>query len=185
MSAILPVSNKSNTSGEVTCSYAATAPTSLRCAKCARPLLVKDAQRVFNGYTCAGFIKARQNIFYNASFGHYVIIVILGALAGALIGAGLYVLASSLLFYGFFLMTAIGPAVGGAAVEVIRRAIGKARGRNFWLAAAIATGTGAGLVLLIATIVTWVLGDANLVALLSAGYGLALVLGMIATRLRM
>src|SRR6266545_2828027 len=59
---------------EFDCPYQASGPTTLRCAKCNRPLMAKDARRTPTGYVCPYYIKARVATFYNASPEHYVIV---------------------------------------------------------------------------------------------------------------
>jgi hypothetical protein len=170
---------------QIACRYRAGAPTRLKCAQCTRPLAVKDAQHTPIGYVCPNFIKARTDRFYTAHAGHYAIVIGLAFTAGLLLGLGSYLLASSLLFYGILLMTFVGPAAGGAVAEVVRRTVGKARGRHFWLAAASATGVGAALVILTAGGIAWLGGYSHLIAMASACFGVALAVGAIAARLRM
>jgi hypothetical protein len=170
---------------QITCRYRAGAPTRLKCAQCTRPLAVKDARHTPIGYVCPNFIKARTNRFYNAHAGHYAVVICLAFTAGMLLGLGLYLLAASLLFYGILLMTFVGPAAGGVVAEVVRRSVGKARGRRFWLAAASATGIGAALMILGVGGIAWLAGHGHLIAMASACFGVALATSAIVARLRM
>jgi len=54
--------------------YVAPQPSSLRCAKCGRPLDVKDARYTPTGYVCPYYVKARVATFYNAGFVHYLVV---------------------------------------------------------------------------------------------------------------
>lgn len=125
--------------------YVAAGETSLRCAKCNRPLLVKDARRTPTGYVCPYFVKARVATFYNANVGHYAVAGALSVLAGAVLGLALN-LAASVPFFGIIITLAVAPAGGAAVAEVVRRvlkAMNNARGQYMWLVMAVGMVLGA------------------------------------------
>ncbi len=123
--------------------YVATAPTSLKCAHCTRPLMVKDAKRTHNGYVCPHYVKSRVATFYNASPLHHALLGLLMLVAGVVVGFALQLVPS---FLGFYLMFIVGPALGAGLAELARRVFRKTRGQYFWLVAAVCVTIGALLV---------------------------------------
>src|SRR5512140_2821638 len=71
---------------EFDCPYVASGPTTLRCSKCNRPLMAKDAVRTPTGYVCPYYVKARVATFYNARPEHYVIVAIVALVLGGIAG---------------------------------------------------------------------------------------------------
>ena len=127
---------------DIDCRYVASGPTLLRCSKCNRPLMAKDARRTPTGYVCPYYVKARVATFYSAKPEHYAIVVIIAGLMGAAGGFVLRLAAGVGLFAIIITMFA-GPAIGGLVAEAVRRVLGKTRGQYYWLAAAIAFCIGA------------------------------------------
>lgn len=127
---------------ELECPYVATAPTTLRCARCNRPLMTKDARHTPTGYVCPYYVKARVATFYNAKPEHYSLVGFITVLMGA-VGGFVLQLAGSIGFFAIIIVLFAGPAIGGLVAEAIRRIMGKTRGQYFWLVAAISFVIGA------------------------------------------
>src|SRR6266542_2828821 len=130
-----PISVPSD-SFEFNCPYVASGPTTLRCSKCNRPLMAKDAVRTPTGYVCPFYVKARVATFYNARVEHYVIVAVVALVLGAVAGFVLSFL-GRIGFFAIIITLFAGPIIGGVAAEVIRRALPRVRGQYFWLTAAI------------------------------------------------
>ena len=165
--------------------YTASAPTTLKCAKCELPLMVKDAKRTPTGYVCPNYVKGRIALAYNANTSHYVVAMLIALALGAVAGFALS-LVSRVGFFSIILMTFAGPIAGGAIAEAVRRtlkAMGKARGQYIWLAAAIAVGVGASPFILIPALLGLLGGGFNLSPLISI-YGLVVTIGTLIARLR-
>jgi uncharacterized YccA/Bax inhibitor family protein len=77
------------TFGDCPGNYVASLPTTLRCARCTRPLLVKDAKRTPTGYVCPYYVKARVATFYNANALHHVGVGVLALIGGIVAGLAL------------------------------------------------------------------------------------------------
>ena len=127
---------------EFDCPYQASGPTTLRCSKCNRPLMAKDAVRTPTGYVCPFYVKARVATFYNARPEHYVIVAIVALVLGVVAGFALSFM-GRIGFFAIILTLFGGPLIGGIVAEAIRRVLGKTRGQYFWLTAAIAMVIGA------------------------------------------
>jgi hypothetical protein len=122
--------------------YIASAPTTLKCAKCQRPLMVKDARSTPTGYVCPYFVKSRVATFYNAGVPAHVGVGAIALVAGIVCG-WLLSLVAGIGFFALILITLVGPALGGGVAEIVRRAFKKTRGQYFWLVAAICVVIGA------------------------------------------
>ncbi len=129
------------------CPYVASGATTLRCSKCNRPLMPKDAKRTPTGYVCPYYVKARVATFYNAGIEHYVLVAIVALVLGAISGFVLGFV-GNIGFFALILVIFVGPAVGALVAEAIRRVLGHVRGMYFWLTAAIAMAVGAIFLLL-------------------------------------
>jgi hypothetical protein len=129
-----PISVPSD-SFEFNCPYVASGETTLRCSKCNRPLMAKDAVRTPTGYVCPYYVKARVATFYNARVEHYVIVAIASFVLGLVAGFILNFL-SHIGFFAIILVLFGGPIIGGVVAEIIRRVMGRTRGQYFWLTAA-------------------------------------------------
>ncbi len=168
---------------EDNCPYVATGPTTLRCSKCNRPLMPKDARRTPTGYVCPYYVKARVATFYNAQPIHYVIGGAI-ALALGIVGGFALQLVGSIGFFAIILSVFIGPIVGGVVAEAIRRALGKTRGQYMWLVAAISMGVGAAYFTILPPIVFLLAGSPRFLFALIPTLGLALAIGALVARMR-
>ncbi|MBX7214143.1 MAG: hypothetical protein K1X39_09050 [Thermoflexales bacterium] len=128
------------------CPYQPSGETTLRCAKCARPLMVKDARRTPIGYVCPEYVKGRRATFFNAKGYDYPLTAIL-ALLGGVISTVIFSLIGDLGIFAIYLLIPAGPVAGGIVAEVLRRLLKKRRGQWSWLVAVVAFGLGALIVL--------------------------------------
>ena len=159
--------------------YRASGPTTLKCARCVRPLMVKDAKQTPVGYVCPNYVKGRIAASYNAGPQHYIVAGVIALVLGVVAGFGLGFV-SRVGFFGFILMTFVGPAAGGIIAEAIRvplKNMGKARGQYIWLVAAICVGVGAALFALLA-------GSWGIIGNLIGLYGLGVTIATLIARLR-
>ncbi|MCS7059638.1 MAG: hypothetical protein RMN25_00595 [Anaerolineae bacterium] len=177
------VSLASDNRPEENCPYVASGPTALRCSKCDRPLMPKDARRTPTGYVCPYYVKARVATFYNAQPIHYLIG---GAIAFGLgiIGGWVLQLVGSIGFFAIILSAFVGPIVGGVVAEAVRRVLGKTRGQYMWLVAAIAMAVGATWFTILPPIVLLLAGSPAFIFALIPVLGLALAIGSLIARLR-
>jgi hypothetical protein len=163
--------------------YRAANPSALRCAKCDRPLDVKDARLTPTGYVCPYYIKSRVATFYTAGPRQYIVAVAIAFILS--LGAGLVLqLVGQVAFFGLILTLFVGPAAGGLIAEVIRRANGKDRGQYIWLAATIALVIGALPSTVLPALVALLLGSFDFIFALIPVLGLVLASGTLASRLR-
>ncbi len=125
--------------------------TTLRCNRCGRPVCVKCVELTEVGYRCKDCIREQQSVFFTALGRDYVVVAIvsflLAAVATPIIEALLGILG---LFFGIILAVFLGPAVGGAAATIIRRSVGRRRGRYLGVVAVVAILLGVGFGLLAA-----------------------------------
>jgi len=174
---------KPNLSGPCEYGYLAGAPTTLRCARCERPLLVKDAQHTPTGYVCRNYVKGRVAMFYNAHPVHYAIVAAIALMGGLLAGLALQLI-GRIGFISLIIMFVAAPAIGAGIAEVVRRALGKNRGQYFWLTAAIAVVVGAAYFIILPPLLGLLGGRVNLLAALIPGIGLALLVSAMIARMR-
>lgn len=172
---------------EQECPYVASGPTTLRCAKCARPLMLKDAKRTPVGYVCPDYIRGRRARFFNATPVDDVIAGVISFFGGLVGGFALSFVGGSII--GFFAAIFGGPILGGAVAEILRRALNKRRGQYTWLIAAVALVVGGLLLPLLPFLLSLLAGAPrlaalNLIGLLVPGLGLALAAGTLVARLR-
>jgi hypothetical protein len=172
-----------STQFEFDCPYQATGPTTLRCSKCNRPLMPKDARRTPTGYVCPFYVKARVATFYNATPVHYAIVAVVALVLGIVAGFALSFV-GRIGFFSIILTMFAGPAIGGIIAEVIRRVMGKTRGQYFWLTAAIAMVVGAAYFTVLPVLAGFVLGSPNAIWGLIPVLGLALAVSTLVARMR-
>lgn len=165
--------------------YIAANPSPLRCAKCNRPLDVKDAQRTPTGYVCPYYVRARVATFYNANLSHYVVTALIALVLGVVAGFVLS-LVGGVGFFAIILTIFVAPVLGGVIAEAVRRAMramGNARGQHTWLVSVVASGVGAGAVTVLPALALLAAGFFSLFALIPV-LGLAIMLSTLAARLR-
>jgi hypothetical protein len=163
--------------------YLAGGPTTLRCARCTRPLLVKDAQHTPTGYVCRNYVKGRVAMFYTANPMHYTIVAAVALVGGLLAGLGLRLI-GNIGFFSLIIMFVAAPAIGAGIAEVIRRALGKSRGQYFWLTASIAVVIGAAYFIILPPLVGLLGGRVNLISAIIPIIGLGLLVSAMVARMR-
>lgn len=109
--------------------------TALRCNRCEKPICAQCARRTPTGYRCPDCIKEQKQVFNTALWYDY--------LTGFFTAAVLSGIASALLnriggFFGiffFFLIVAIGTALGAGIAEAVRWVVGRRRARSLFITA--------------------------------------------------
>ncbi|GIV69921.1 B-box zinc finger protein [Caldilinea sp.] len=103
--------------------------TYLRCNKCGKPICLKCAVLTEVGYRCKECIREQQNVFYNAATADNLIAFAVAAgvtlIAWPLV-AWLFRLTG---FFGWILAILIGSGAGASLAQMIRKAVGRRRGR--------------------------------------------------------
>lgn len=163
--------------------YVAPTPTTLRCAKCNRPLAVKDAVHTPTGYVCPYFVKSRVATFYNAGPQHYIIAVVIAFVLGIPIGWGFSLIGNVGLF-AIILTLFLGPAAGGLVAEAIRRVNGKNRGQYVWLASAIAFVVGTAFFAIFPALFRLLAGSPSFLFALIPVVGVGLAVSALIARMR-
>ncbi len=126
--------------------------TTLRCNRCGKPVCVRCVELTEVGYRCKECIRAQQNVFFTAETKDYFVLAIVSFVLAALATPIIELLLGMLgLFFGIILAVFLGPAVGGAAATIIRRSVGRRRGRYMGLVGVIAIILGVGFGLLAAS----------------------------------
>ena len=169
---------------EFNCQYQASGPTTLRCSKCNRPLMAKDAVRTPTGYVCPFYVKARVATFYNAGVEHYVIVAIVALVLGIVAGFALSFIGRIGLF-AIILTLFAGPLIGGIVAEAIRRVLGRRRGQYFWLVASIAMVIGASFFTVLPVLASFLISPSlNSIFALIPLVGLGLAVSALIARMR-
>lgn len=116
--------------------------TYLRCNKCGKPICLKCAVLTEVGYRCKACIREQQNVFYNA--------VTTDNLIAFAVAVGITLVAWPLVawlfrltgFFGWILAILIGSGAGASLAQIIRRSVGRRRGRylRHFMLAGIITG---------------------------------------------
>ncbi len=116
------------------CYYHPDRETTLRCNKCGRPICTECAIRTPVGYRCPDCVREQQDKFYTATTSDIIKGAIVAFVGGLLVGLATLLTIMFLgrfLFFGFLTAFFIGPALGGAVAEAVRRAMGKRHARHF------------------------------------------------------
>lgn len=123
--------------------------TTLRCNRCGKPVCVKCVELTEVGYRCKECIREQQNVFFTAETKDYFVLAIVSFVLAALATPIIELLLGMLgLFFGIILAVFLGPAVGGAAATIIRRSVGRRRGRHMGVVGVVAIILGVGFGLL-------------------------------------
>jgi hypothetical protein len=171
------------TFGDCPGNYVASQPTTLRCARCTRPLLVKDAKRTPTGYVCPYYVKARVATFYNANALHHVGVGVLALIGGIVAGLALQLI-GTIGFFSIVLMTLAAPAMGAGFAEVVRRIFGKTRGQYFWLVAVICLCIGSAPIVILPALLSLLSGSLGAIWALIPIAGLIIMCGTVIARMR-
>lgn len=103
--------------------------TLLRCNKCGKPICMKCATLTDVGYRCRECIRSHQNIYFNAESWDNPIAFGVSFLVAAIATPILSALLSFGGFFGFIFAFILGPGAGGILSQIIRKVVGRRRGR--------------------------------------------------------
>lgn len=104
--------------------------TLLRCNKCGKPICMKCAVQTPVGYRCTECIQQQQNVYFNALGRDNIVALAVGFVVSA-IGAPLAgMLLSGFGFFGLIIAFIAGSGAGSLLAQIIRRAVGRRRGRR-------------------------------------------------------
>jgi tetratricopeptide (TPR) repeat protein len=109
--------------------------TLLRCNRCGRPVCTRCVQLTDVGYRCKDCINTQQKAYFNAETLDYPIAFAVGFIVCAFAAPILGILLASLGFFSWIIAILAGSAAGGFLAEIVRRAIGRRRGRYLWAVA--------------------------------------------------
>ena len=109
--------------------------TLLRCNRCGRPVCTRCVKLTDVGYRCRDCINTQQKAYFNAETLDYPIAFGVGFIVCAIAAPILGILLASLGFFSWIIAILAGSAAGGFLAEIIRRAIGRRRGRYLWAVA--------------------------------------------------
>ncbi len=136
----------SEVAGEIETLYCANHPdreTLLRCNRCGKPICMKCANLTDVGYRCPECIRGVQDNYFNAETRDNPIAfstaLLVAAIATPIVGA----LLGQLFIFGIIIAIVAGPSAGGIVAQIVRRAVGKRRGRRlrYFAVAGITLGT--------------------------------------------
>ena len=104
--------------------------TLLRCNKCGKPICMKCARQTPVGYRCNECIHQQQNVYFNAGTSDNFIALAVGFVVSA-IGAPLAgMLLGGFGFFGLIIAFIAGSGAGSLLAQIIRRSVGRRRGRQ-------------------------------------------------------
>ena len=120
--------------------------TALRCNRCGRPVCVKCVKLTDVGYRCKDCIREQQDVFFSAQTRDYFVVAIVSFILAAIAAPVIEGLLGMVPFFGIILAIVLGPVVGGVAARIIRKSVGRRRGRYMGIVAvgAILLGTAIG-----------------------------------------
>jgi len=114
--------------------------TTLRCNRCEKPICPRCAVLTPTGYRCKDCVRGQQRIFETALWYDYPLAILIAGLLGFL---------GSLIvrYIGFFALF-LGPVIGTAIAEVVRRITQRRRARSLFISATVAAALGCILLIL-------------------------------------
>jgi hypothetical protein len=120
------------------CTYHPGRETLLRCNRCGQPMCTECAVLTEVGYRCKQCVRQQQNVYFNAHAADPVIAAVVSLVLGGVVGVLAYLFLGILGLFSLILAFFIGPAVGGAIAEVVRRSVGRRRARYMNVVAVVA-----------------------------------------------
>lgn len=109
-----------------------TRETMLRCNKCNKPICMECSVRTPVGFRCKECVRGQQDKFYTATTSNQALGYGAAALSGVLLGVAALLFGAFVGgFFGIIIAIFLGPALGGGLTELIFRATGRKRARNF------------------------------------------------------
>ncbi len=103
--------------------------TSLRCNRCGRPICVKCANRTSVGYRCPDCLLEIEAGYFTAAPSDYLLATIVALPLSLLAGFLITLVGGGFGIFFFFIVAAVGGAVGAFIARITHRAIGRRRGR--------------------------------------------------------
>lgn len=125
--------------------------TALRCNRCNRPVCVKCVKLTDVGYRCKDCIREQQDVFFSAQTRDYFVVAIVSFILAAIAAPVIEALLGMVPFFGIILAIVLGPVVGGIAATIIRRSVGRRRGRYMGIVAVVAILLGTAIGALVAS----------------------------------
>ena len=107
--------------------------TLLRCNRCGKPICTKCAVRTPVGFRCRECVAGVQANYFTARGYDYPIAGVITFLLSVVAGAFAPFLVGLIPFYGWILMVFVAPAIAGGVAEIIRKGVGRRRGRRLWM----------------------------------------------------
>jgi hypothetical protein len=134
MTTSVPTQSTDQPAGEVLhCANHPDVETYLRCNKCNKPICLKCAVLTEVGYRCKECIREQQNVFYNAVTGDNAKAFAVAAgitLIAWPIAVILFRLVGSIFWLISWIIAAlVGSGAGASLAQIIRKSVGKRRGR--------------------------------------------------------
>ena len=111
--------------------------TLLRCNKCGKPICMKCARQTPVGYRCSECIHQQQNVYFNAESSDNFIALGVGFVVSAIAAPLAGMLLGGFGFFGLIIAFVAGSGAGSLLAQIIRRAVGRRRGRQLPLFALI------------------------------------------------
>jgi hypothetical protein len=103
--------------------------TLLRCNKCGKPICMKCAVLTDVGYRCKECIRERQNVYFNAESWDYPIAFFVALLVTMAVTPLVAAVLGRAFFFGWIIAFVLGPSAGGVLSQIIRKSVGRRRGR--------------------------------------------------------
>lgn len=114
----------------VYCANHPTTETLLRCNKCGKPICIKCARQTPVGYRCNECIHQQQNVYFNAVGSDNLVALAVGFAVSAIAAPIVGLLLGSFGFFGLIIAFIAGSGAGSLLAQIIRRAVGRRRGRR-------------------------------------------------------
>ena len=120
------------TSGDevIYCANHPSVETLLRCNRCGKPICMKCAVQTPVGYRCKTCVNQQQNVYFNAESSDNLVAFGVGLGVAAIAAPILGGLIGALGFWGFIVAFLMGSGAGSLLAQIIRRAVGRRRGRR-------------------------------------------------------
>lgn len=111
--------------------------TRLRCNKCGKPICMKCARQTPVGYRCTECIQQQQSVYFNALGSDNFVALAVGFVVSAIAAPLAGMLLGGFGFFGLIIAFIAGSGAGSLLAQIIRRAVGRRRGRRLPLFALI------------------------------------------------
>jgi hypothetical protein len=123
------VKNPVDEAGVMYCANHPNVETLLRCNKCGKPICMKCAVQTPVGYRCKECVRQQQNVYFNAEAWDNPIALAVSFLVTLIATPLVSAILGRMGFFGIIIALFIGASAGGILAQIIRRAVGRRRGR--------------------------------------------------------